>query len=153
VKVVYINPFLTAASYVFQQFQLPCQFGNPLIKSSPVSGKDILTVVGITGEVRGYIYLGVPMSSAIRIASAMVGGIPLSELDPLVQSAISELSNMICGNALTLLSKEGISLDITPPSLILGKQIEVSAMKMRVLSVPIIVTGTEELKMNIVFED
>jgi chemotaxis protein CheX len=138
---------------VFQQFQLPCQFGNPLIKSSPVSGKDILTVVGITGEVRGYIYLGVPMSSAIRIASAMVGGIPLSELDPLVQSAISELSNMICGNALTLLSKEGISLDITPPSLILGKQIEVSAMKMRVLSIPIIVTGTEELEMNIVFED
>lgn len=55
--------------------------------------------------------------------------------------------------AFTLLSKEGISLDITPPSFILGKQIEVPAMKMRVLSIPMIVTGIEELEMNIVFED
>lgn len=152
-KAIYINPFLKAVSYVFGQIQLPCQVGNPTIKNSPFSGKEVLTVVGITGDIRGQMYLGVSMASALSIVSAMMGGIHLSLLDSLGQSAISELSNMICGNAMTLFSKEGISLDITPPSLILGNQIEVSAVKMRVLSIPIIITGIEELEMNIVFED
>lgn len=152
-KAIYINPFLKAVSYVFGQFQLPCQVGNPTIKNSPFSGKEVLTVVGITGDIRGQMYLGVSMASALSIVSAMMGGIHLSLLDSLGQSAISELSNMICGNAMTLFSKEGISLDITPPSLILGNQIKVSAVKMRVLSIPIIITGIEELEMNIIFED
>lgn len=153
-KAIYINPFLKATLYVFGQFQLPCLVGNPSIKGSPFSEKEILTVVGITGDIRGQMYFGLPLDSAKRIVSAMMGGIHLSTLDALGQSAISELSNMICGNAMTLFAKEGVSLDITPPSLIMGNQIEVSADKMRVLSIPLIITGfEEELEMNIVFAD
>jgi chemotaxis protein CheY-P-specific phosphatase CheC len=76
------------------------------------------------------------MSSLLKIVSAMMGGTPVSSLGSLEQSAISELANMICGNAMSFFSQEGISLDITPPTLIMGQQIEISAVKMRVLSVP-----------------
>jgi chemotaxis protein CheX len=152
-KAIYINPFLKSASYVFEQFQLPCQVGNPAIKSSPFSGLEVLTVVGITGDIRGQMYFGGSMSSILQVVSTMMGGVPVSTLGSLEQSAISELANMICGNAMSFFSQEGISLDITPPTLIMGKQIEISAVKMRVLSVPIILNLNNQLEMNIVFED
>lgn len=60
---------------------------------------------------------------------------------------------MICGNAITRFSKEGILLDITPPTLILGNKIEVAAVKMRVLSIPVLIEGMEALDMNIVLEE
>jgi chemotaxis protein CheX len=151
-KAAYINPFLKAASYVFEQFHLPCQIENPSIKGSPFSGLDVLTVVGITGDIRGQMYLGGSMSSILNIVSAMMGGAPVSSLGSLEQSAISELANMICGNAMSFFSQEDISLDITPPTLIMGKQIEISAVKMRVLSIPIILNSIDQLQMNIVFE-
>lgn len=151
-KAIYINPFLKAASYVFQQFQLPCQVGTPSIKSSPFSGLEVLTVVGITGDIRGQMYFGGSTSSILQIVSAMMGGAHVSSLGSLEQSAISELANMICGNAMSYFSQEGITLDITPPMLIIGSQFEVSAVKMQVLSIPIKLEQNNQLEMNIVFE-
>jgi chemotaxis protein CheX len=151
-KATHINPFLKAASHVFEQFQIPCKVGIPSIKSSPFSGLEVFTVVGITGDVRGQMYLGGAMSSAIYIVSAMMGGAPVSTLGSLEQSALSELANMICGNSMSFFSIEGINLDITPPVLIMGNQIEVAAVKQRVLSVPITFNENTQVEMNIVFE-
>jgi chemotaxis protein CheX len=149
---MYINPFLKSASYVFEQFQLPCQVGKPSITSSPFSGLEVLTVVGITGDIRGQMYFGGAISSFLQIVSSMMGGAPVTALGALEQSAISELANMICGNAMSFFSQEGITLDITPPTLIVGNQIEISAVKMSVLSIPIILNTNNFLEMNIVFE-
>ncbi|WP_081413210.1 chemotaxis protein CheX [Aneurinibacillus terranovensis] len=152
-KLMYINPFLESTSYIFGQFQLSCQVGNPILQETPFSGKEILTVVGVTGEIRGQIDLGIPMASALKIVSKMMGGVDVPSFDSMAQSAICELSNMICGNAITRFSKEGILLDITPPTLILGNKMEVAAVKMRVLSIPVLIEGMESLEMNIVLEE
>lgn len=152
-KAMYINPFLKAADHVFEQFQLTCEIGRPIVKSSPFSGIDALTVVGITGDIRGQMYLGGPMSCILKIVSVMMGGVHVTTLNSLEQSAISELANMICGNAMSFFSKEGISLDITPPLLIIGKDVEIAAGKMRVLSIPMILDSNIPIEMNIVFED
>ena len=45
---------------------------------------------------------------------------PITEMNELSMSAISELGNMILGNAATILSTKGIGIDITPPSLCRG---------------------------------
>jgi chemotaxis protein CheX len=152
-KAMYINPFLKAASHVFEQFQIPCQVGSPSIKASPFSGLDVSTIVGITGDIRGQMYLGGSMSSILSIVSAMMGGVQVSTLGSLEQSAISELANMICGNAMSFFSNDSITLDITPPTLIMGKQIEISTGRMSVLSIPIILNSKNQIEMNIVFED
>lgn len=152
-KAMYINPFLKAASYVFEQFQLPCKIGNPTLKNSPFSGIDVLTVVGITGDIRGQMYFGGSMPSILQIVSTMMGGVPVSNLGLMEQSAYSELANMICGNAMSHFSQEGILLDITPPALIVGNQIEISALKMQVLSIPIIINPNNQLEMIVVFEE
>lgn len=97
-------------------------------------------------------YFGGSISSIQQVVSTMLGGAPVVTLGSLEQSAISELANMICGNAMSFFSQEDISLDITPPTLIIGKQFEISAVKMRVLSIPIELDHNNQLEMNIVFE-
>ena len=47
-------------------------------------------------------------------------GMPVTELDDMATSAISELGNMIMGNAATIFSTKGIVIDITPPTVCQG---------------------------------
>jgi len=153
VKVIYINLFLESVNYILESFSLSCQVGSPSLRESPFSGKEILAVVGVTGEKRCQIYMGLPKVTALKIVSKMMGGTAVTEFDSMAQSAISELTNMICGNAMTRFSKEGILLDITPPTLILGSQMEVAAVKMRVLSIPIDIDIMNAFEMNVALED
>lgn len=152
-KAIYINPFLEAANYIFGQFQLTCKIGTPSLRETPFSGKEIVTTVGITGETQGQIYLGIPMSSALKIVSVMMGGAAVPAFDQMAQSAICELNNMICGNAMTRFSNDGIRLNITPPALIFGNNIEIAAVQMRVLSIPVHIDGMEPLDINIIFDE
>ena len=50
----------------------------------------------------------------------MMMGMPVTELNDLSISAISELGNMIMGNTATILSTKGIGIDITPPTICRG---------------------------------
>lgn len=47
-------------------------------------------------------------------------GMPVSEFDDMARSAISELGNMVMGNAATILSNNNVMIDITPPTIITG---------------------------------
>ena len=46
-------------------------------------------------------------SVALKLVSAMMGGYAIAEMDEMGQSAISELGNMISGNASTILYNQG----------------------------------------------
>jgi hypothetical protein len=48
--------------------------------------------------------------TALSVASLMMGGMLVTELDDLSKSAISELGNMIMGNTATILQAEGSAL-------------------------------------------
>ena len=59
-------------------------------------------------------------------------------INALVRSTICELSNMIAGNAVSILCNRGINLDVTPPSLVSGTDMEISDYtKMQTLVIPI----------------
>ena len=52
----------------------------------------------------------------------MMMGMPVAELDPLAQSAISEMGNMVCANSCTNFAEAGIGgLDISPPTMMIGE--------------------------------
>jgi chemotaxis protein CheX len=53
-------------------------------------------------------------------------GMPYDKLDELAMSAIGELGNMVSGNIAMNLEQIGKPIDITPPSVILGKEIQVN---------------------------
>ena len=66
----------------------------------------------------------------------MMMGMPVEELDSLAQSAISEMSNMVCANACTNFAAAGIAdLDISPPTLLLGKNAKVNLSAPKAIAV------------------
>lgn len=117
----YLSPFLESASMVIQQMcNVAPAPGQMSVKEIACSDDHLWIMIGMTGELRGDVLYGLKKQVALRIASAMMGGYPVQELDELGKSAISELGNMISGNASTLLASRGVSVDITPPRLVEG---------------------------------
>ena len=112
INVDYINPFLMAATGIIKDIcQIEMKIGKPYVKETAFADDSVIIMIGITGEMRG---------QALEIASKMMMGMPVEKLDEMSISAISELGNMIMGNAATIFSTKGILIDITPPTVCRG---------------------------------
>ena len=59
------------------------------------------------------------------IASQMMMGMPVETFDEMAQSAISELSNMLTAHTATNITSLGLDVDISTPSLTVGRDFEV----------------------------
>ena len=60
---------------------------------------------------------------------------PVAEFDAMAQSAISEMSNMLTANAATNLTGMGFEVDISTPSLSIGKNFQVKISDSQYLTV------------------
>ncbi|WP_379159234.1 chemotaxis protein CheX [Paenibacillus sp. sgz5001063] len=143
-----INPFLESARIVIEQvIQVSPSTGNLGIKDIELIDNHIWIQVGMTGQLSGNIIFGIAEKVALKIVSAMMGGYVITEMDEMGQSAISELGNMISGNASTILSNQGVSVDITPPKLM--KTAGMSVMPRKALSIPLLMEGIGELDIQV----
>ena len=121
INVEYINPFLMAATNIIKDIcQIDMQVGKPYVTQTAFADDSVIIMIGITGEMRGSVIIALTYNKALEIASKMMMGMPVTELDEMATSAISELGNMIMGNAATILSTKGVGIDITPPTLCRG---------------------------------
>ena len=111
--------------------------GKLSVKSSPVAGSEVNSIIGVTGQVRGQVLYSMTEETAKKLASTMLMGMPVTEFDELCKSAISELGNMITGNAASELGNSGISCNITPPSLVMGSNVSVSFKDAQILVIPL----------------
>lgn len=137
-KVEFINPFIKATTDVLMTLtNITFETGKPYIKASPYNAKDLVIIVGITGEIRGQAVISMDIQLAKNMASIMMMGMPVEDLDELSKSALSELGNMIMGNSATLLFNSGINVDITPPTLMVGEKLSISSGSMRTVCVPL----------------
>ncbi|CAM3371183.1 chemotaxis protein CheX [Brevibacillus invocatus] len=124
-KVQYLHPFLESASFVIQQVcQVSIARGELEMQEWTFREGHTWLRIGMTGHVQGEVFFGIQDDLALRIVSAMMGGYPIQEMDDMGKSAISELGNMISGNASTILSNQGIVIDITPPHLLLQADLQ-----------------------------
>ncbi|MGB4661621.1 MAG: chemotaxis protein CheX [Mobilitalea sp.] len=116
INVDHINPFLMASTKILKEMcAVSAKIGKPYVKSPAFFGNTMVILIGITGEMRGQVMIAFEESIACDIASKMMM-MPVTVLDDLARSAISELGNMIMGNTATIFSTKGIAIDITPPT-------------------------------------
>lgn len=119
-NIEYINPFLMAATQVMKDVcQLKLEMGKPYVKPTEFEKDSIVVSIGITGQIRGQVLLSFNTEVACDLASKMCF-MEITQLDDISISALSELGNMVLGNAATVLSTKGIIVDITPPTIIQG---------------------------------
>jgi len=124
VDVKYIAPFMDSLVKVLNDFGISdVKRGKILMKESMNVDMDITSVIGIIGDIRGNIAYSLSADTARHIISAMMMGAPVPEINAIGRSAIGELSNMITGAASSQFSTTGIKANITPPSIVFGKDI------------------------------
>ena len=88
----------------------------------------------------------------MAIASAMMGGMTLTQFDDLPQSAISELVNMVTANAAIRFEQMGILVDISPPSLIVGVDFRTRLLQEKFLVIEMLANG-HLIQLNLALEN
>jgi len=138
VSVELLNPFISASQSVLKDLaQITTKMGKPYLKTPDYEGKVLAIIIGITGELRGQVIFSMTEEIACIIASKMMMGMPVAELNDMAKSAVSELTNMILGNAATVFSTKGIIVDITPPNLCIGSNLSFSVSDAKTICIPI----------------
>lgn len=146
----YINPFLESASIVIEQVvNVRPTSGKLEIKDVKMIENYIWIQIGMTGQMNGDIVFGLQEEVALKMVSAMMGGFVVTEIDEMSKSAISELGNMISGNASTLLYNQGVTVDITPPKIIESAEAAGYTPK-RALTIPLKIGGIGQLDIQVI---
>jgi len=153
-NVEYINPFIEASmSIINQTTGFNPKIGKLYIKNTPYKGDNLLILIGLTGKIQGSVVLSFSTEMACKIASAMMGGYTVTQLDELAKSAVGELCNMILGNTATLFSKKNIHIDITPPTILTGDNIELSIHQTVIVCVPLEFDDGSKIEIDISYRD
>ncbi|MCS7294494.1 MAG: chemotaxis protein CheX, partial [Dehalococcoidia bacterium] len=106
-KAELVSPFLEAAALVlWQECREQPVRGKVHRVRSPRTSDEVSALVALTGSVAGLVIYSMSSVTACALASKMMGE-PVEELDPLAQSAIAELANVITGQASILLEQAG----------------------------------------------
>lgn len=139
-RVEYINPFVEAAHSVLKEvLQVDVQRGELYLKSTAAPVLGVAAIIGLAGDVEGRVLLDMSRVTAIQVASGMLQSMdmePIDELNEMGRATITELANMITGQAVTKLHNLGFKFDLTPPALVTGDNMEISNANVEALIVP-----------------
>ncbi len=89
----------------------------PTMTVQPYEQKEISVLIGLVGGVKGRLILETTNEVIGQIGQAMFG---MSIEGEMIESFTGELGNMVAGNLCTLLEKDGLILDISPPTVMTG---------------------------------
>ena len=125
--------------------------GKVYVKDVPYKSESILVIIGVTGGFHGSVVMSFSKAICCKIASKMMGCSLMTELDEIGKSAIAELCNMILGYTATLFSKEKIIVDITPPTILTGDNIQLSIPNTLVVCIPLLFEDDSQIEINVSF--
>lgn len=99
---------------------IPCelQIDQPNLIAEPFMQKSIGVLIGLTGDFRGRIIIDGSEEVFGKIGELMFGMFLEGEM---LDSFSGELGNMIAGNLSTFVSQNGVDIDITPPTVLVGE--------------------------------
>ncbi|WP_411681704.1 chemotaxis protein CheX [Clostridium thailandense] len=150
--VKYINPVIGAVLNVLPQLGLSnIQKKGISVKGRSIRSRGVVIILGIIGDIKGNILYNIDIESAKKIASIMMMGMPVNELDDLAQSALSEMTNMVTANASINFSDININTNISTPTLMYGQDFEAKVSSEQVLCVEI-VANEIPIEINIALE-
>ncbi|MEF7563029.1 chemotaxis protein CheX [Bacillus infantis] len=119
----------------------PAQFSQPFTQHS------IGVLIGMTGDLRGRVIIDGEEQSFSKIGEAMFGMLLEGEM---LESFAGELGNMIAGNLSINLSGQGLQIDITPPTVLVGET-KVYGFE-KAYSLPVKISGAGELMVVLMLE-
>jgi len=153
VDVKYADPFIESFTTIMPQL------GYSQIQSGDLSEKDqelvhsgVNIIVGIVGGIKGNVVYSMGLETAKKIASTMMMGMPVDELDDMSKSALSELANMLTACAATAFYNMGIQVDISTPTLLHGENISIKMNSSQVMCVQLLADDIM-IEVNVAFQN
>lgn len=132
----FMNPFLESAQEVLKaEANLVIEKGTLTLDKSSLTTDELTILVSMVGEVQGVVFYGMSVQTGLNLVSSMLGQ-PCSEFDDLARSGVAELGNVITGRASIKLSENGITSNISPPTVIEGKGVKISTLDFARVIVP-----------------
>ncbi len=138
----FINTVIDAFSEILPQLGFAdIQRGKIGMGTNSVESLGVTVIIGMTKDIRGSVAYNLSESTAMAIASTMMGGTPVVTFDELPQSAISELVNMVTANAAIRFEQMGLQVDISPPSLVVGNDFRARLLQEKFLVIEMLADG------------
>ncbi|MBC8063771.1 MAG: chemotaxis protein CheX [Chlorobia bacterium] len=152
-KVEYVSPFAEASINVLAKL-IDCrpERGNLSARSQLSTSQQINLVCSITGQVEGLVIYGMSTMTADKLVSKITGE-PVAVFDQASASAIAEFGNMISGQSASLLTDQGFNCDITPPTIIRGTNVSVTALDTPALVIQMNIPNIGLLEINVSLQE
>ena len=90
----------------------------PASSQHPFEQSEMGVLIGIVGDMKGRIIIDSTSDIFSTLSHHMFG---MSLEGEMLESFTGELGNMIAGNICTVASNDGLEIDITPPTVLVGK--------------------------------
>ena len=157
-RVEYINPFVETSYRVLKEVLDGAEVkrGDLYLKSTAMPVMGVAALVGLAGDVEGRVVFDMTFETALNIASKM-NMETMTKFDDMAKATISELANIITGQAVTKLHELGFKFDLTPPALFAGENMEIAALggtteSVEALIVPL-VTDCGKIEVNVAIRE
>ncbi len=119
-KAEHVNPFIISVCKIMKDMcMLDLKIGTPSMHQGAYPEDASLIKLGLVGDLTGEVLLNLDHQTALGVVSKMMMS-PMDTIDAIGESAISELGNMVAGNAATVFANSSIMIDITPPQYYIG---------------------------------
>ncbi|MGC1660977.1 MAG: chemotaxis protein CheX, partial [Candidatus Acidiferrales bacterium] len=119
-----IQPFIGSLDAVLaEMMKAPAKIVDLTMEESGYRRKGLAASVAFRGQVEGRVILDMDPSAAAQVASYLSGG----DVDPdesIVPETVSELANMVIGNAVTQLNDGGFQFKVFPPEILTAEQVD-----------------------------
>jgi chemotaxis protein CheX len=138
-KAEYANIFIRSAVEVFQK-EVGVQLSRKELarKNSPVPSLPVSIILGITGFLRGQVVYAMDREFAYRVARAMLPNKLPADVKKLVNSAVSEIANIITGQASIALAGETETINLTPPVVLTATNLTVDFLDLPTVALSLI---------------
>jgi chemotaxis protein CheX len=117
-----------------------------------VPTQPISIIVGITGFIRGQVVYAIDSNFAYSVAHAMLPNRLPVDIKKVVNSAISEIANIITGQASIALAGGSGKIDLTPPVVLMASDLTIDFVDMPTISLSLI-SEIGVLEINIALAD
>jgi chemotaxis protein CheX len=116
-----INPFIHSTVNFFETMvNISPRRGKPFISKDPSRAMtDVSGVIGITGDVDGWVAIRLSRDTALEITARMTGE-EKKYIDSMVRDAIAEAVNIVAGSAKSEFSSKGQRFTIAIPTVVVG---------------------------------
>jgi chemotaxis protein CheX len=132
-----MNPFVEAAMEVLQaECSLAVGRGSLALQRTSLTTDEVTVLLSLIGQVQGVVLYSMSEQTGLGLVSRVMGQ-EFSAFGSLAQSGVSELGNVITGQASVKMSQAGWSVNISPPTLIRGKGVTLSTLDFTRVVVPL----------------